>query len=119
MNDYVPSPNQRAAEQVELYESTDGREGNTMRGMPVIILTHRGRKSGAVRKTPLMRVADGDGRYVVVASLGRDVLGVMELPEWGGWLSSRCRDGPARRLAIPSRTNRRAPPPSPGSCGTP
>ena len=78
MNDYVPSPNQRAAEQVALYESTNGREGNTMRGMPVIILTHRGRKTGATRKTPLMRVATDDGRYVVVASLG----GAPKHPEW-------------------------------------
>jgi deazaflavin-dependent oxidoreductase (nitroreductase family) len=75
---YIPSTSERAAKQVELYESTDGREGNTMRGMPVVIVTHRGRKSGATRKTPLMRVADGDDRYVIVASLG----GAPKHPVW-------------------------------------
>jgi F420H(2)-dependent quinone reductase len=75
---YIPSPSERSAKQVELYESTDGREGNTMRGMPVVIVTHQGRKTGAVRKTPLMRVADGDERYVIVASLG----GAPKHPVW-------------------------------------
>jgi deazaflavin-dependent oxidoreductase (nitroreductase family) len=66
---YIPSTSERAAQQVELYESTDGREGATMGGRPVVIVTHCGRKTGVLRKTPLMRVADGDG-YVIVASLG-------------------------------------------------
>lgn len=75
--EYIPSPRDWVAKQVELYESTDGREGNTLRGMPVVIVTHRGRKTGGVRKTPLMRVADGD-RYVLVASVG----GGPKHPSW-------------------------------------
>ena len=66
---YEPSSNQYAADQVKKYEETGGREGNTMRGVPVVILWTRGRVSGAVRKSPLMRVKDGD-RYAVVASQG-------------------------------------------------
>ena len=78
MTEYVPSPSERVAEQVALYEATDGREGATMRGMPIVIVTHRGRQTGAIRKTPLMRVADGDDRYVIVASLG----GAPNHPVW-------------------------------------
>lgn len=77
-NGYIASPRERVAEQVALYESTDGREGNTMRGMPVVIVTHRGRKTGGIRKTPLMRVADGDQHYVIVASIG----GAPKHPVW-------------------------------------
>ncbi len=40
--EYEPSPDQRAREQVEQYESSNGAEGTTMRGMPVILLTTRG-----------------------------------------------------------------------------
>ena len=65
------------ADQVRQYEDSGGREGNTMRGVPVIILWTRGRSTGAVRKTPLMRVRDGD-RYAVVASKG----GAPEHPVW-------------------------------------
>jgi len=59
------------AEQVELYEESGGTEGLTFRdtGLPVIIVTHRGRKTGAIRKTPLMRVVDGND-YILVASQG-------------------------------------------------
>ncbi len=67
--EYEPSPQQWVREQVELYESSGGTEGTTMRGMPVVVLTTRGARSGKVRKTPLMRV-EHDGRYAVVASLG-------------------------------------------------
>lgn len=67
--DYVPSPRDRVREQVQLYERTDGREGAELGGRPVIIVTHRGRQTGAIRKTPLMRVADGDN-YVLVGSMG-------------------------------------------------
>lgn len=74
---YEPSPNDYVAKQVEQYESSGGREGNTMRGVPVIILWTRGKSSGAVRKTPLMRVRDGD-RYAVVASQG----GAPRHPVW-------------------------------------
>jgi len=58
-------------EQVELYESSGGTEGTTLRdtGLPVIIVTHMGNKTGAIRKTPLMRVKDGNS-YVLVGSQG-------------------------------------------------
>jgi len=57
-DNYIPSPRQWVADQVALYESSGGTEGLTLRdtGLPVIIVTNRGRKSGAIRKTPLMRV---------------------------------------------------------------
>jgi deazaflavin-dependent oxidoreductase (nitroreductase family) len=79
MGEYIPSPTKWVADQVELYERTNGAEGNTLRdtGMPVIIVTNRGRKTGAVRKTPMMRVADGDC-YVLVASTG----GAPKHPLW-------------------------------------
>ena len=71
MSEYIPNPISWVAEQVELYERTNGAEGTTLRdtGLPCIIVTNMGNKSGAVRKTPLMRVADGDN-YVLVASWG-------------------------------------------------
>ncbi|MCY4455387.1 MAG: nitroreductase family deazaflavin-dependent oxidoreductase [Chloroflexi bacterium] len=77
MAEYVPSPTEWVRNQVELYESTNGAEGNDLHGMAVVIVTHRGRKTGAIRKTPLMRVADGDG-YVLVGSLG----GAPQNPVW-------------------------------------
>ncbi|MFB7308180.1 nitroreductase family deazaflavin-dependent oxidoreductase [Streptomyces sp. NBC_01724] len=75
--EYEPSPEQWVRDQVELFESSGGTEGTTMRGMPVIILTTRGAKSGKIRKTPLMRV-EHDGAYAVVASLG----GAPRHPVW-------------------------------------
>lgn len=77
MNVYQASPTEWVAKQVELYEATDGREGNLMRGMPIVLVTHKGRHSGAIRKTPLMRVADGD-TYLLVASIG----GAPKHPVW-------------------------------------
>lgn len=79
MDKYIPSPQQWVAEQVELYEKSGGTEGNTLRdtGMPVIIVTNRGWKTGAVRKTPLMRVVDGN-TYILVASQG----GAPKHPQW-------------------------------------
>jgi deazaflavin-dependent oxidoreductase (nitroreductase family) len=69
--DYEPSPARWVREQVETYESSGGQRGNTLldTGLPVIILTTRGNKSGHVRKTPLMRV-ERDGDYALVASQG-------------------------------------------------
>ena len=71
MADYVPSPRQWVRDQVELYERSGGKEGTTLRdtGLPVIIVTHTGNKTGAARKTPLMRVTDG-ANYVLVGSMG-------------------------------------------------
>ena len=75
---YEPSPWQPIAEQVALYESSNGAEGTELQGAPCIILWTRGRHSGTIRKSPLMRVADGAGRYAVVASLG----GAPKHPVW-------------------------------------
>lgn len=74
---YKPSPWQYAADQVASYEATGGVEGGTLQGKPCIILTTRGARTGAIRKTPLMRV-EHDGRYAVVASVG----GAPKHPMW-------------------------------------
>ncbi len=74
---YLPGASRRSNDQVAKYEATDGVEAGDLRGVPVIVLTTRGRKTGALRKTPLMRVAHGD-KYAVVASLG----GAPEHPAW-------------------------------------
>jgi F420H(2)-dependent quinone reductase len=67
--EYEPSPWEPIVDQVSLFESSGGAEGNELEGKPCIILWTRGRKSGKVRKTPLMRV-EHDGTYAVVASMG-------------------------------------------------
>ena len=67
--DYAPSAFDFAAEQVAQYEATGGAEGYELQGKPCVILTTRGRKTGSLRKSPLMRV-ERDGRYAVVASMG-------------------------------------------------
>jgi len=79
MATYVPSTRDWVREQVELYESSGGTEGTTLRdsGLPVIIVTNIGNKTGAVRKTPLMRVKDG-ANYVLVGSKG----GAPKSPLW-------------------------------------
>ena len=79
MSEYIPSPSEWVADQVELYEGSGGTEGLTLRdtGLPVIIVTNQGRKTGAIRKTPLMRVVDGKN-YVLVASRG----GAPKHPVW-------------------------------------
>ena len=79
MAEYIPSPADGVREQVELYESSGGTDATTLRdsGLPVIIVTNRGNKTGAIRKTPLMRVKDGDS-YVLVASKG----GAPNNPVW-------------------------------------
>jgi deazaflavin-dependent oxidoreductase (nitroreductase family) len=71
MAEYIPSPREWVRDQVELYERSGGTEGTTLRdtGLPVIIVTHTGNKTGAVRKTPLMRVKDG-ANYILVGSMG-------------------------------------------------
>ncbi len=79
MSKYIPSPQRWVADQVDLYEKSGGTEGLALRdtGLPVIIVTNRGRKTGAIRKTPLMRVADGNN-YILVASQG----GAPQHPQW-------------------------------------
>ena len=71
MAEYVPSPTEWVREQVELYEASGGMEGTELRdsGLPVIVVTNSGNKTGFIRKTPLMRVKDGEN-YVLVASRG-------------------------------------------------
>ncbi len=75
--EYEPSTSPWAREQAEIYERTDGAEGNDMQGRPVVILTSVGAKSGKLRKTALMRV-EHDGEYAVVASKG----GAPDNPAW-------------------------------------
>jgi len=79
MPEYIPSPRDWVREQVELYESSGGTKGTTLRdtGLPVIIVTNTGNKTGAIRKTPLMRVKDG-ANYVLVGSQG----GLPTHPVW-------------------------------------
>ena len=79
MTKYVPSPQDWVREQVELYESSGGTKGTTLRdtGLPVVIVTHFGNKTGEIRKTPLMRVKDGNN-FVLVGSQG----GAPKDPAW-------------------------------------
>jgi F420H(2)-dependent quinone reductase len=69
--EYAPSPRRWVSDQVELFENSGGTEGTTLldTGLPVIIVTNLGAKTGKVRKTPLMRV-EHEGRYAAVASMG-------------------------------------------------
>lgn len=75
--EYAASTSDRARKQAEAFEASDGREANTLRGVPIILLTSVGARSGKLRKTPLMRV-EHDGEYAVVASQG----GAPEHPTW-------------------------------------
>ena len=79
MADYIPTPVQWVREQVELYEGSGGTEGVGLMdtGLPCVIVTHTGNKTGAIRKTPLMRVKDGEN-YVLVGSQG----GAPKNPVW-------------------------------------
>lgn len=75
--EYAPSPSKRAASQVETYENSGGTKGTTMNGLPVVIVTTVGAKTGKVRKVPLMKVEHG-GEYLAVASFG----GAPQHPVW-------------------------------------
>jgi len=77
--DYAPSTSDWAREQAEKYEASNGSEANTLldRGMPIILVTSIGAKTGKLRKTPLMRV-EHNGEYAAVASLG----GAPKHPVW-------------------------------------
>ena len=94
--EYEPSAYQWVADQVAEYESSGGTRGNTLRdtGLPVIIVTMRGRKSGKVRKAAVMRV-EHQGSYALIASKG----GHSEHPEWYLNISAdphiMVQDGPA------------------------
>lgn len=76
--DYLPSATPHVREQVELIESSEGREGMELWGYPVVLFTHTGRRTGALRKTPVLRVVIEDGTYVFVASRR----GRPEHPQW-------------------------------------
>jgi deazaflavin-dependent oxidoreductase (nitroreductase family) len=74
---YVPSSSEWVRDQVEAYERSGGQEGNEIMGLPIVVITSRGAKSGNLRKNPVMRV-EHDGVYAAVASKG----GAPEHPEW-------------------------------------
>jgi deazaflavin-dependent oxidoreductase (nitroreductase family) len=75
--EYAPSTSDWARKQAEAFEASNGTKSNELRGMPVIVVTSIGAKSGKVRKTPLMRV-EHNGEYAAVASLG----GAPRNPVW-------------------------------------
>lgn len=75
--EYAPSPSGHARKQAEEFEASAGARANTMRGVPIIVLTSVGARTGRLRKTPLMRV-EHDGEYAVVASMG----GAPKHPVW-------------------------------------
>ena len=94
--DYEPSTSDWARTQMELFESSGGTDGNTLCGMPIIVVTSVGAKSGKLRKTPLMRVEHGS-EYAAVASLG----GAPKHPVWYYNLMKNphveLQDGPVKR----------------------
>jgi len=77
--EYEPSPSQWVRDQVAAYEASGGQRANTLRdtGLPVVVVTVRGNKTGKIRKMALMRV-EHDGEYVLVASKG----GARDNPVW-------------------------------------
>lgn len=75
--EYLPSTSEWARQQAETFEASGGQESADMRGVPIIVLTTVGAKTGGLRKTALMRV-EHDGKYAVVASKG----GAPEHPAW-------------------------------------
>ena len=78
-SEYVPSPREWVRDQVADYEASGGQRANTLRdsGLPVVIVTALGNKTGNVRKIALMRV-EHDGEYALVASMG----GAPKNPVW-------------------------------------
>jgi deazaflavin-dependent oxidoreductase (nitroreductase family) len=77
--DYLPSPVAWVREQVDAYEASGGRTANTLRdtGLPIVVLTMRGARTGKIRKAPVMRV-EHEGEYAIVASKG----GAPSNPAW-------------------------------------
>lgn len=77
--EYVPSTWDWVAEQVDAFEASDGREANTLMdtGIPIVVMTMTGHRTGAIRKVPVMRV-ERDGEYCIVASKGG-------MPTHPGW----------------------------------
>jgi len=93
--EYEPSPEQWVRDQVQEYESSGGTRGTMLRGVPVVVITSVGWKSGKLRKNPVMRV-EHDGVYAAVASKG----GAPEHPSWYRNLVEHplveLQDGPAK-----------------------
>lgn len=95
--EYRPSSAKWVRDQVAAFEASDGATANTLRdtGLPIVVVTNRGRTSGALRKTPVMRV-EHDGRYAMVASQG----GAPTHPAWYHNLLAHpmveLQDGPTR-----------------------
>jgi len=94
MENYIPSKAAWVRDQVELIERTNGAEGTTLKesGLPVILVTHRGRKTGAVRKTPLMRAVDGSNTYSSHRWVERPIIRVgttiwLPIPMWKSAIS--------------------------------
>jgi F420H(2)-dependent quinone reductase len=94
--EYDPSPEKWVRDQVETYESSGGTQGTTLKGVPVVVVTSVGAKSGKLRKNPVMRV-EHDGAYALVASKG----GAASHPTWYHNLMAHpvveLQDGPDRR----------------------
>lgn len=95
--EYEPSALEWVRDQVEEYEASGGTRANTLRdtGIPVIIVTMKGAKTGKVRKIALMRV-EHEGEYALVASYG----GAPDHPVWYHNLVAdpaavQIQDGPA------------------------
>lgn len=74
---YLPSPTDRIRDHVARYEASDGADGGTLEGRPVVILTTIGGRTGAIRKSPIMRIPLGDN-YLAVASFA----GAPTHPAW-------------------------------------
>jgi len=75
--EYIPSTWDTAAEHVERYLATDGADGYEFHGATCVILTTKGRRTGAIRRSPIVKVCDGD-RYLAIASMG----GAPKHPMW-------------------------------------
>jgi F420H(2)-dependent quinone reductase len=93
--EYEPSSAKWARDQVEEYESSGGTRGTELRGVPVVVITSVGSRSGKLRKNPVMRI-EHDGVYAAVASKG----GAPEHPAWYRNLVEHplieLQDGPAK-----------------------
>ncbi|MDX6232951.1 MAG: hypothetical protein QOH68_1951 [Nocardioidaceae bacterium] len=98
--EYAPSTSDWARDQAELFERTNGAEGNLLQGRPIILLTTLGATSGKLRKTALMRV-EHDGEYAIVASSG----GAPKHPSWYHNVVDaplvELQDGPVRKDYVP------------------
>lgn len=106
--EYAPSPADYARRQAEEYEASGGVQAATMQGLPIVVVTTVGRRSGKLRKTPLMRV-EHDGRYLLVASLGGApkhpvwYLNILEHPQVELQDGASRQDMVARELSGPER----------------